>query len=253
MVIRFRNKDLAWCLFAVLACNVSVGANGQSSSSEQGSRKSHSHSTQKTANIFENSEVKILIPRGWTAIARPSSDLILAKIGYELKLAYDTGHAGGAEGGRFLEAFDVPWPEVDDGSTCSLYFDRDALPASRILLFRTLIVDTNNINVQKNCGIPKNLGHSTAEEGDVRDLNGERRWFGGYFTTARGGYYFESRGEGCGEKLYTLVSTAREPEDLPAPDDPNLKRVIQQAINIVNSIHYKRCSPFNDAVREKPD
>ena len=62
---------------------------------------------------------------------------------YKLSIAYHAGHAGPVEGGRFLEAFDIPWPNVDDGSTCALYFDTDVLPASRVLLFKTLIVDTS--------------------------------------------------------------------------------------------------------------
>jgi hypothetical protein len=73
----------------------------------------------------------------------------------------------------------IPWPDVDDGSTCGLYLGGDAQPASRVRLFRSIIVDTSDSNVQKYCGISKNLGHPT-EQGDVRDLYGERRWFGGF-------------------------------------------------------------------------
>lgn len=242
MVIQVRSKHLSLFLFAAaLACGLSAETHAQVPQEPKTAKRAES--TENVTPVFEDSEVKIVIPRGWRiVVSRPDSGLTLERSDYKLSIAHHTGHAGPVEGGRFLEAFDIPWPNVDDGSTCALYFDTDALPASRMLLFRTWIVDTSKTDVQKNCGIPKNLGHTT-EEGDARDLNGERRWFGGYFTTAGGGYYFDSRGEGCGEKLYTLVSKATRPERLPVPDDPNLKRVIQQAIDLVDSIHYKRCRP----------
>ena len=39
------------------------------------------------------------------------------------------------------------------------------------------------------------------------------------------------------------TSAARTPDQLPAAEDPHLEQVIQEAIDIVNSIHYKRCAP----------
>jgi hypothetical protein len=33
------------------------------------------------------------------------------------------------------------------------------------------------------------------------------------------------------------------PERLPVVGDPALKKMIQEAIDIVDSIHYKRCAP----------
>lgn len=72
---------------------------------------------------------------------------------------------------------------------------------------------------------------------------GEQRWFAGYFTTADGGWFFDSEGDSCGQKVYTLTSRAQTPEGLPSPDDPSLRKVIQEAIDIVDSIQYKRCPP----------
>lgn len=187
MVVHVGSKRVVLLLLAALACGMNSETHAQGPERGDSGR---SQSSQKATKVFEDSEVKIVIPGGWSIVAgQQNGRLILEKRDYRLLLAYDTGHAGPVESGRFLEAFDLPWPDIDDGSTCSLYFDKNALPASRVLVFKTLIVDTSKTDVQKNCGIPKDLGHST-EEGDVRDLNGERRWFGGYFTTAGGGVFF---------------------------------------------------------------
>jgi len=72
---------------------------------------------------------------------------------------------------------------------------------------------------------------------------GERRWFGGYFTTEDGGWFFESEGDACGEKAYTLTFEADSPDMLPVMGDSQLRRIIHEAIDIVDSIHYKRCPP----------
>lgn len=96
--------------------------------------------------------------------------------------------------------------------------------------------------MQEKCGIPKPLG-SWVQNGAVQDLVYDR-WFAGYFTTARGGWFFESDGAGCGEKAYTLVSSARTPEELPVEREVKLRKMISSAIDVVNSIHYKRCAPI---------
>ena len=79
---------------------------------------------------------------------------------------------------------------------------------------------------------------------------GDRRWFGGYFRTKYGGYFFGGD-DGCGLKAYSLTSQATTVDRLPIADIPNqknnpaLEKTIQEAIDIVNSIHYKRCLPFS--------
>jgi hypothetical protein len=72
---------------------------------------------------------------------------------------------------------------------------------------------------------------------------GYQRWFAANFTSASGGWFFASDGSGCGDKVYTLTSKAKTPEELPDPNDPNLKKTIAEAIDIVDSIQYKRCPP----------
>jgi hypothetical protein len=58
-----------------------------------------------------------------------------------------------------------------------------------------------------------------------------------------GGFFFASEGEDCGEKPYTLTFPATAPEQLPAADDRKLKtkdrklkQIIQEAIDLVDSI-----------------
>jgi hypothetical protein len=168
--------------------------------------------------------------------------LLLEKGGYTLGIAYNTSHASGVEGGRFIEIFNIPWPNVDDGWTCSLYLGGYVQPASRVLTFTNLTVDSGDAKVRENCGIRRSLGHWTEKDG-ARSFEGERRWFGGYFTTAEGGFFFDSNGEGCCQKAYTMTFQASKPDQLPVVGSSGLKKMIQESIDIVDSIHYKRCPP----------
>jgi hypothetical protein len=43
-----------------------------------------------------------------------------------------------------------------------------------------------------------------------------------------------------GERIRRQAST---PDQLPVVGNPALKKIIQEAIDIVDSIHYKRCAP----------
>jgi hypothetical protein len=209
---------------------------------------------QKSLKIYEDSEIKVRIPAGWSRLDNPKEKshggtLLLEKPGFTLSLAYHTGHASGIEGGRFIEIFDIPWPGVDDGWTCSGYLREEPWPASRHLVFINLIVESGDPRVRENCGIQKDLG-SWIEKDGQKEYDGDQRWFGGYFRTEYGGYFFGSDNDGCGLKAYALTSQAGTPDRLPIADIPNqdnnpaLKRTIQEAIDIVNSIHYKRCKPF---------
>ena len=174
------------------------------------------------------------------SISQGQGKLILEKNGYTLGIAYNTSHASGVEGGRFIEAFNIPWPGIDDVWDCSMYLRGYSQPASRTLIFNNFIIDSGDPQVQEHCGIPKDLG--ALDEENV--FQGERRWFGGDFTTADGALFFESKGAGCGLKAYTLTYQAKTPDLLPVERDPKLKKMIQEAIDLVNDIHYKRCAPL---------
>lgn len=216
---------------------------------------------------YEDREIKVVIPAGWkivpdAALKEPGGPgmslgnsisgahrkLILAKKEYTLGIAYNTDHASGIVGGRFIEIFNIPWPGMDDIWNCSMYLGEYPQPASRNLIFVNLIVDSGDEKVRANCPIQTGLGKWTERDGQ-RTYQGERRWFGGYFRATEGGYFFGGNGADCGLKAYTLTSQATSPNELPDAgnpilDVPELKRVIGEAIDIVNSIHYKRCSPF---------
>ncbi len=179
---------------------------------------------------------------------RPGT-LLLTKSGYSLSLKYHASQASGIEGGRFTEIFSIPWVD-DNGSDCSGYLKKIAWPASRNLIFVNVIVETGDPRVRENCEIKKELGAWIDKGGQKEYDYGDTRWFGGYFTTEHSGFFFDSKGDNCGLKAYTLTSQAKTPEGLPIADIPNqdnnraLEKIIQEAIDIVNSIQYKRCAPF---------
>lgn len=208
---------------------------------------------QKAAeSIYEGNSVKVKIPGGWRVQdrgQRPVGAVVLEKNGFELKLAFHARQASGIVGGRFIEVFAMNWFGLEDAWTCSGYLQQVTWPASRNLIFVNLIIPTGDAKVRDNCAIPKALGGWTVRNGQ-KEYEGDDRWFGGYFTTENGGYFFDGDDEGCGLKAYTLTSQATAPDRLPIADIPNqnnnpqLEKIIQEAIDIVNSIDYKRCKPF---------
>jgi hypothetical protein len=196
--------------------------------------------------IYEDDEVKIAIPVGWSrSVPRhPEGQLFLEKDGYTLALIYQAGHASGGTGGRFIEAFKMPWLNVDDAWTCSTVLNDFPQPASRTLLFRNILINTADPHVRTQCGILKDLGQEVSLPRDGKRIESQR-WFAGYFTSGMGGFFFDESDlrSGCLSKVYKLTSPAQKPEQLPLPEDANLRRIIQESIDIVNSIDYKRCEP----------
>ncbi|HEX4807857.1 MAG TPA: hypothetical protein VH325_02950 [Bryobacteraceae bacterium] len=95
----------------------------------------HTGSKQAGLNVYEDDEVRITIPAGWSrangnypslepyrsggvvmagnAVLQTDGRLLLQKGGYTLALAYRAQHVSGAKGGRFIEAFDIPWLSAD--------------------------------------------------------------------------------------------------------------------------------------------
>ena len=215
-------------------------------------------------NIYEDSEVKFPVPSGWSvsvpdnhAISKkdypatpqtfaptPGSGIFLSKNGYTLTLAFESGHASGVTGGRLIEILQVPW--IDDpfeGVDCSSLLRRNKQPVNRTLVFINFILDPNDSEIREKCEIPNDFGGKASDEG-TKDHAVGQRWFAGQFTTTvHGGWFFESDGVDCGEKAYILTSAARTPIELPLANDLALKKVIQEAIGMVASIHYKRCPP----------
>jgi hypothetical protein len=229
-----------------------------------------SQSAAQTANkhadpsVYEDDEVRITIPPGWhratgkypslepylangevvvgNSVFQANGRLLLQKEGYTLALAYRTQHASGVEGGRFIEAFHIPWLNPDQaGVSCSSALTYVAQPASRTLLFQNILISTDVPDVRTKCGIPNNLGEWVGD-GLKKRFIGERRWYAGYFTSFKG-YFFDESSEPCGPKLYSLTSAAKIPSQLPTVEDSQREQIVQQAIDIVDSIQYKRCAP----------
>lgn len=238
-------------------CGLALSADAQASASgaKQGNRSRGAHKAPAT---YEDREIKVVIPAGWSVVKGSGGNsigegpgvLVLEKKGYTLSLAYHTGQASGIVGGRFIEIFDIPWPGIDDAWTCSGYLQQITWPAGRNLMFVNVIVDTGDPRVRENCAMPKLPETWVEKDGQKQFDFGERRWFGGYFTAEEGGYFFGGDGDGCGEKAYTLTSRETTPGRLPIADipsqgnNPELEKTIQESIDIVNSIRYKRCAPF---------
>lgn len=223
----------------------------------------HAPNAQPEADVFEDDEVRIPILAGWKRALQfsPSSHnpfhgsdngkprdfpitgtLLLQRDGYTLTLAYDTQQVSGVIGGRIIEIFDIPWVAESPGDewACAGSFSSVPQPAGRMLLFRNLIVDSGSEHTREACNIPVLTAKTSPGAGD-----GRQRWFGGYFTTSQGGYYID---QDCGQSLcrqlaYTLSTSAKTAGDLPEPDDPLLAEIVQQAIDIVESIEYKKYQP----------
>lgn len=215
--------------------------------------------------IYEDNEIKVVVPADWKQITVPNSPddpafrriaarlwvrlpptgtgLVLAKGRYTLVLRFQSGHASGIEGGRFIEAFRIPWLEdSDDMRVCSGYLWKRPQPANRELIFINYWLSPFKPELLRACGIP--------EEFDKRRGMAERPWLAGYFTTAELSWFFHSEGAGCRMRTYTLTSDAETPQQLPDALDPTLQKVIAQAIHIVDSIQYKRCSPARFPITE---
>jgi hypothetical protein len=205
--------------------------------------------------VYEDEDFSFRIPAGWK-ISRadrpvaslwvyhpgvvqfpdPGHGLLLTKNGYTFDLNNMAGQTSPVAGGRFFEAFRIPWlsnHDVSDVWGCGGYLLEKSQEGGEGLLFFNLVFEALNSEARKTCGIPN-------------DLVLERRWFAGYFTTAKGVWLFDSEGAGCAEKVYTLTSGAKIPAKLPSADDPVLKKIISEAIDIVASIHYKRCPPSRE-------
>lgn len=209
--------------------------------------------------VYEDDEVKIPIPADWkiatddhpavapydgagSSIISAKGKLLLAKNGYTLALSYHTEQVSGIIGGRFIEVLRIPWLSVDEAWDCSLHLRSYPQPATRTLMFINIFFPTGDPEVREKCGIKKALSYWT-NEGGTRQIVGEQRWSAGSFTTAEGGWFFESDGTNCGKKAYTLTSKAKTPEELPVVGAPDLKKIVTEAIDIVDSVHYKRCPP----------
>jgi|SRR6516164_1614240 hypothetical protein len=236
------------------AVNGRLALNGDAQTPSANPRTSETETAQArptSPEVYEDDEVKITIPAGWKiatsdhpAVTRQakSGQLLLEKNGYTLALSYHTEQASGIIGGRFIEVLRIPWLSVDEAWDCSLHLGSNPQPASRTLMFVNIFFPTGDPEVREKCGIKKPLSYWT-DEGGTRQIVGESRWFAGSFTTADGGWFFESDGTNCGKKAYTLTSKARTPEELPVVGDSDLKKIVTEAINIVDAIHYKRCPP----------
>jgi hypothetical protein len=225
-------------LYGKASAHTQTPSNGSKHSEEV---KPHLPTT--TSRIYEDDQFRIVVPPGWTAgnldrpgeryptagpsIPYPGTGLVLTKQEYTLALAHSAGHA--SPNGRFGEVLRMPWlPDVADEDACGRYLREVAEPVDRKLIFINLVFAIDDSVGLKTCKVQEDEAS---------------RWFAGYFTTAQGHWFFGSDGADCAEKVYSLTSGAMNPTELPDRDDPVLRKITGEAIDIVASIHYKRCHP----------
>jgi len=185
-------------------------------------------------NIYEDEEIRILVPAGWKAYRKGTPDypaLLLTKKGYTLSLNNGARQLSAIAGGRFYEVFSIPWlQDATEAGDCGVRLLKKSRPTTGKLLYFDLVFETLDAYGRRVCGIPK-------------DLVFERRWFAGYFSTDERMWLFDAEGDDCGKKAYTLTSMALTPGGLPKANDPILQEIVGEAVGIVNSIHYKKCPP----------
>jgi hypothetical protein len=210
--------------------------------------------SRNSTDVFEDSQIRMEIPRSWkimrttysaddprmpsppavpqTLIPSPGNGVLLQKETYTLTLVYGPGHhASGIVGGRFIEVFHVPWlQDVSDSWACGGYLHQTTQPVNKRLKLVNLVFDHPSREAIRQCQLPAGFEN-------------ESRWFAAYFTTAPGEWFFASKGSDCGDSAYTLTSAAQRPSELPQTSDGALKKVINEVIGGVASIHYKRCPP----------
>ena len=243
----FLRRFAVFLVSATVSCVPAIKTPAQTPSAESKiTQERQTHAPPTSSRVYEDNQIRIVISPGWTvgsldrpvekyptagpSIPQPGNGLVLTKQGYTLALAHSIGHS--SPNGRFGEVFRMPWlPDVADEDACGRYLREVAEPVDRTLIFINLVFAIDDSVGLKTCNI----------RGDEAS-----RWFVGYFTTTQGNWFFSSDGADCAEKVYTLTSGARVPAGLPARDDPALRKIIGEAIDIVASIHYKRCLPASD-------
>lgn len=213
-------------------------------------------SVRATDKVYEDDAVRIRIPHDWKVlrVGRPDDPLavhapmvagllpspgdgvVLGSRGYILTLFDKASQASGMIGGRFIEVFQIPWiPDAQDAWGCGDFL-RKVPEQAGDLQFISLTLDQPSSRIHQVCHIPANVM--------VR-----HRWFAGYFSSSEEGYFFEHGPSGCVphvegclpfERVYTLTGYATTPSELPDVSDPTLQKVIKEAIQIVDSIQYKR-------------
>jgi hypothetical protein len=249
----FDRSRIAFAIGGFIACGFALVAEAQGLPAKTDVKPQREVPTNPASTrVFEDDEIRLLIPTGWVTsrgehpvfpygTANHDHTLVLAKGTYVLALEYDTSHASGVDGGRFFEALDIPWmPDYDQAVLCFGTFAHFPQPASRALMFVNFALDTSDPKVRETCAIQGNPGtvdRQGSEGGQTL------RWFAGYFTDAAQRLFLDSPGMVCRSKLYVLSVNANTPDQFPLWSDARLGKIIDEAIDIVDSIHYKRCPP----------
>ncbi len=257
MYVRFAWRRLVGIAIATsLALGATLESFAQNRSENLGSVEPRKRNVEARSpfKAYEDNDFRLLMPSGWrvSQIDRPFASLntenpgvaqfptrghglLLVKNGYTLAWNNDAGQTSPISGGRFFEAFRIPWlDDVANAQACGARLLEDHGQSAGRVQFFNLTFDSLSDEDRKTCGIPEGL--------EIKN-----RWFAGYFTTAKGVWLFDSTGMSCREKAYTLTSAAKSPSELPDSKDPTLQKIIKEAKEIVSSIHYKRCPPGKGA------
>ena len=222
-------------------------------------------------NIFEDDRIKVIVPRGWTVEPETSPvygadynvvgerivGAVLKNGNYRLYLLTHKSQASGIVGGRFAEivSYVSPWlanVPNDFGNTCIGHLQNQATPVNRQLSRVDLYFNPAKVKKQSQLTAFKQCGRP-ARRGDL--------WYGSYFTETcpAGGQPPLERDRGCDgyflvyqnlsgkapqqdpdwEMVYALTYNTNSPNGIPLRGDRTLRRVMQEANGIIDSIKYK--------------
>jgi hypothetical protein len=143
---------------------------------------------------------------------------------------------------------------MDRAGRCGDHLTSGPQPASRTLMFVNLLMDSGIADIRKSCGVPEVLAQwfSVPQDGPQATT---RRSVGGFFSTEVYRWFLDgtpgSFTETCKTRMYSLTTSAKRPGQLQRPSYPQLQRIIQESINIVDSIEYKRCAPRPSSLFKK--
>jgi hypothetical protein len=207
-------------------------------------------------NVFEDDRIRVGIPSGWSV--QPATETVtgektyqspigalFTKDHYKLYLLSHHGQASGVEGGRFSEVVEYvsPWIDMSESPWLPCPSQGSEAVTNNKLSRMDLYFDTSHVSKKAlaDCGNPTVKG---------------ALWYGSYFSetcqaedspNACGGFFLTyqdlsgkpPQDSNEWQMTYALTYDTATPNALPMKGDSELRRVLQEANEIVSSIVYK--------------
>jgi hypothetical protein len=199
-------------------------------------------------NTFQDDRIRVAVPSSWiakklTVISGGAEHIpiylggVLSKGRKRIYLLTHYGQASGIVGGRFGEILEYVAPSIhtEDPWGCFDALKPSAAPITNLLTRVDLYLDSTVRlgNTYESC---RNL-HSPAQH---------LIWFGSYFSPRNTKYDFfltfplgQTQTDPDHQMAFTATIAANNADDLPAADDPELKRFLNEASAVISSITYR--------------